>query len=275
MGFILTLTFGSIISSLVSFCIYNFFPYLGILFFLQAILQLITAGIKHFWLKYMISPKSSQERVATGIPFIRSLAYLLGLTGDNSPKKRIIEHEAYLSFALPFIAFIIHLYFVEALHFIIALIFSAGLTYLMKVLGIFFLAKNYSESGFGINFYLNGWRILGIDFHSWIVKQDPITGNPLLPEDQYESPPRLHLDIPPINLHHWPYEQHLDEETTNSLMNAKAEMRAEKKKSKLIKKERRAEQIKEREEKIKNGGDAEKSNNIPEEEVVFDSADFF
>ena len=50
---------------------------------------------------------------------------------------------------------------------------------------------------------------------------------------------------------------------------------AEKKKNKLIKKERRAERIKEREEILKNGGDGEKPNNIPEEEVVFDSADFF
>lgn len=73
MGFILTLTFGKIISNSIFFCINYFFPYLGILFLLQAILQLITAGIKHFWLKYMISPQASQERVATGIPFIRYL----------------------------------------------------------------------------------------------------------------------------------------------------------------------------------------------------------
>jgi hypothetical protein len=32
------------------------------------------------------------------------------------------------------------------------------------------------------------------------------------------------LDIPDLNLHHWPYEQHPDEETTNERLSAKADM---------------------------------------------------
>jgi len=89
--------------------------------------------------------------------------------------------------------------------------------------------------------------VLGLDYHAWTVRQHPVTGKPLNPDEQYESPARLHLDIPPLNLHHWPYEQHPDGETMSFLLGQKAEMRAEKRRQKEQKKERRAQQLAEKE----------------------------
>jgi hypothetical protein len=57
----------------------------------------------------------------------------------------------------------------------------------MKAAGVFFLARIYSESGFGINLYFEGWRLIGIDYHNWIVKQDPKTGNAIPCEFEFIS----------------------------------------------------------------------------------------
>lgn len=315
MGFILSLTFGSVLCSLGNFLWTHFLPFLFWLFSLQAVLQMLQAGIKLYWLKYIVLSKSAsskttsessstdasntnssstttnakqkqpdsatlkgkkagdsqasgnngndapipsaaEERVSAGIPFIRSMGTLLGLTGDNSPKKRIIEHESNISFILPFVALVIHFYrylaeplewWPHSMMLLVAVLLSALISWAMKFVGVFFLFKNYSEAGCGVNLYLHGWRVLGLDYHAWTVRQHPETGKPLNPEDQYESPARFHLDIPPLNLHHWPYEQHPDCETTNFLLGQKAEMRAEKRRNKELKRERRAQQIAEKE----------------------------
>eukprot|EP01127_Copromyxa_protea_P011149 TRINITY_DN2787_c0_g1_i2.p1 TRINITY_DN2787_c0_g1~~TRINITY_DN2787_c0_g1_i2.p1 ORF type:complete len:236 (-),score=38.53 TRINITY_DN2787_c0_g1_i2:531-1142(-) len=171
-------------------------------------------AIKYFYLsqKQRLNPEAVEERESQGIPYHREMGSYLGLTGDNSPKKRIIAHDKVESFILPFLAWV---YFFQAeffsdlgiLGYLFSLVFSFIFTVGMMKAGIFFLFKIYSESGFGFNFYLQGWRQIGLDYHNWQVKQDPKTGKPLNPKDQFFGPARVHVDIPPLDLHHWPWEQ--------------------------------------------------------------------
>jgi len=51
------------------------------------------------------------------------------------------------------------------------------LTILTKLSNIFLLLKTYSEAGFGFNLYLKGFRVIGIDYHAWQIRQDPKTGS--------------------------------------------------------------------------------------------------
>ncbi len=118
----------------------------------------------------------------------------------------------------------------------------------MKESRCFTLLKLYSESGIGFNLYFEGWRLIGLDYHNWQIKQDPKTGTnqairatnpkgkPLSPEEFFFCPPRLHIDIPNWNLHHWPYEQHQDDKTLREAMAIKKAKRDEQAKSKQAKK---------------------------------------
>jgi hypothetical protein len=101
MGLLATLTLWSSISSILSFYFTYGVPYLCYLYVIQAFVQAIQAGIKHYYLKYKLPPKNttteknteksteknseendpSQERTSAGIPFIRSIGNVLGLTG--------------------------------------------------------------------------------------------------------------------------------------------------------------------------------------------------
>jgi hypothetical protein len=111
---------------------------------------------------------------------------------------------------------------------------------------LFILLKIYSEAGIGFNFYIRGYRIIGLDYHSWQIRQDPVTGHPLARAEQYWSRARPHLDIPPLNLHHWPFDQFNDAETMEALMSEKSNQRAEKHARKEVKRQRREEKIRQR-----------------------------
>jgi len=129
----------------------------------------------------------------------------------------------------------------------------------MKLAGVFFLFKTYSESGFGFNFYIGGWRIIGLDYHAWQVRQDPKTGKPLKPEEQYWGPAIPHIDIPYWNLHHWPWQQFDDHEALEEKKKEADARRSEKFKRKMEKQEKRAEQVRQRQSKAEGGGEPEQS----------------
>jgi len=114
---------------------------------------------------------------------------------------------------------------------------------LFKWTGLFLLFKVYSESGFGLNIYYQGFRAVGFDVHSWKLAQDPISKKPLPPEKQYWCWPRPHLDIPPWNLHHWPFEDFEDAATLQAKMSATSERKEEKLARRAVKKARRDEKI--------------------------------
>jgi hypothetical protein len=77
-------------------------------------------------------------------------------------------------------------------------VFAFFFTAAMKASGIFFLAKIYSESGFGINLYFEGWRQIGLDYHNWLIKQDSKTGDTLLSKNKQSYLQENHYN-PKIN----------------------------------------------------------------------------
>jgi len=127
-------------------------------------------------------------------------------------------------------------------------VFSVILVTLMKISGVFFLFKIYSGTGkgAGFNLYINGWRIIGLDYHGWQVKQHPVTGKPLGKDEQFFSPARPHIDLPTFHLHHWPWEQHTDHETLEDLKKEATDLRADKLERKLAKKAIRAEKVRQK-----------------------------
>jgi hypothetical protein len=185
---------------------------------------------------------------------IREGGEILGLTGDNSPKKRIIEHTAWKSFTIPFISVFLLFHYDFEYTWWLNVLLSIFLVGLYKQIGFFFLLKIYSESGIGFNIYYQGWRIIGIDYHDWQVKQDPISGKPLSKDEQYFSPARPHIDIPLWHIHHWPWEQHHDHETLEELKREATERRAEKLVKKQERKAARAEKVRLRNNNTNNEG---------------------
>lgn len=101
--------------------------------------------------------------------------------------------------------------------------------------------KLYPEGyGIGFNFYYTGWRVLGIDWHQWQVRQDLKTGKPLHPTEQFLLN-RPHIDMPPLDIHHWPWQKRIEKINVEQLKEKKKAMREEKMLRKLEKKRRRDE----------------------------------
>jgi hypothetical protein len=126
-----------------------------------------------------------------------------------------------------------------------------------KVTSIFYLIKIYDGGyGLGINFYYKGWRIVGLDWHKFLVCQDPKTGKPLTPEKQYWIN-RPHIDLPTYNLHHWPWAQTESHDEQAKKKAAAQEMRKEKELRKAAKLARREEKLRFRSSK---GGDSSASS---------------
>eukprot|EP01124_Arcella_intermedia_P020953 TRINITY_DN2861_c0_g1_i1.p1 TRINITY_DN2861_c0_g1~~TRINITY_DN2861_c0_g1_i1.p1 ORF type:complete len:283 (+),score=57.09 TRINITY_DN2861_c0_g1_i1:44-850(+) len=219
--------------------------YLGYLFFLQIVLQSVIVIVKEYYLAFV--HKDAVGRGPLGIPFIRPAAEYLGLTGDNSPKKRIVEHTSLKTYSLPFLSMFLYLLLNDysLLTTVAACLVFVGL---QRVTGLFLLFKFYTGTGkgAGFNLYHNGWRIIGIDIHAWQLRQHPVTGKPLGKDEQFFGPARPHIDIPLWNIHHWPWEQHDDHEKLEVLKQEASEKRAEKLLRKQAKKEARAEKVRQR-----------------------------
>jgi len=215
------------------------------LYSIQFSLQLVIMAIKEYYLNFVYHDSDKLGRVPLGIPYIREGGEILGLTGDNSTKKRIIEHTAWKTFTLPFFSFLILFYYDFMLPTWMNLVLSVFLVVLLKFSGIFLLFKIYTGTGKGVGFnlYFNGWRIIGLDYHNWQVKQHPVTGKPLAKSEQFFSPARPHIDLPTFHLHHWPWEQHNDHETLEDLKKVANERRSEKLARKQAKKAIRAEKV--------------------------------
>lgn len=92
--------------------LFEIFQYTVILSIFQLALQGVLSLIKAHYLPsqplIQENPdgESKENRGPLNIPYLRGGGEFLGLTGDNSPKKRIIEHLVWKSFTLPFLAFI-------------------------------------------------------------------------------------------------------------------------------------------------------------------------
>jgi len=203
-------------------------------------------AIKEYYLRFVHN--DAVGRGPLGIPYIREGGEYLGLTGDNSVKKRIIEHTAWKTFTIPYLAALVLFFYDFDFPAWMNVILSGILVASMKLSGIFFLFKIYTGTGKGVGFnlYKNGWRIIGLDYHGWQVKQHPVTGKPLGKEEQYLAPARPHIDLPTYHLHHWPWEQHNDHETLEDLKKEATDRRSEKFERKLAKKAIRAEKVRQR-----------------------------
>jgi len=216
------------------------------LYLIQLALQIIGMAIKEYYLRNV--HQDAVGRGPLGIPYIREVGEIVGLTGDNSIKKRIIEHTAWKTFTLPLVSSLLFFHFECSFPIWMNLCLSGLFVGLLKLTGIFFLFKIYTGTGkgAGFNLYLNGWRIIGLDYHSWQVKQHPITGKPLGKDEQYFSPARPHIDIPFWHLHHWPWEQHTDHDTLEELKQEASERRSAQLVKKMAKKASRADKVRQR-----------------------------
>lgn len=89
----------------------------------------------------------------------------------------------------------------------LGLIVGAIVTYGVAKFGAFTIFKLYPEGyGAGFNLYWKGWRVVGIDWHQWVIRQDLKTRKPLPPDQQYALN-RPHIDLPLWEYHHWPWTQ--------------------------------------------------------------------
>lgn len=60
-------------------------------------------------------------------------------------------------------------------------------------------------------------------------------GKPLSRKEQFMSERRPHLDIPPLNLHHWPFDQFDDHNTILEKLKEKQQGRKEREERKALK----------------------------------------
>jgi len=110
-------------------------------------------------------------------------------------------------------------------------------------LGPYTIFKLYPEGyGAGLNLYWKGWRVLGLDWHQWHIRQDLKTGKPLHPKDQYALN-RPHIDLPLWEYHHWPWTQLPHSSEVAAVKVAKDEKRAAKAEKKAERKARREVQL--------------------------------
>lgn len=232
------------------------------LFAIQLLIQIVLSISKYIHFKYRVPSAQRELRVAQNIPFADLGQLILGLTGDNSPKKRIIEHEYIVTYVLPLISFFWVSITYLNLSLWLAVIGAVFVCLTLRFSGFFLLFRIYSDSGCGFNLYYKGWRIIGFDYHNWQVRQDPNTGKPLHPEDQYWGTALPHIDIPFWNLHHWPWQQFDDHETLEEKKKEADARRAEKLQRKMEKQERRANQLRQRQENLSNG------NGVKSEELT-------
>lgn len=165
--------------------------------------------------------------------------------GEAVPNKPFLRHNL-ITYNLVIWATIVTIYhwnFFESLGNgkpILAFIIGVSTSFVIKSYGYYTIFKLYPEGyGAGLNLYYNGWRILGLDWHQWQVRQDIKTGKPLKPEDQYLLN-RPHIDIPPWEMHHWPWVTRPTNAQVELVKQAKSEIRAQRQANKEAKKLRRA-----------------------------------
>jgi len=84
------------------------------------------------------------------------------------------------------------------------LILATTVTLVLNFCKVFIVFKTYRTGrGAGINIYYDHCRVLGIDWHRWLVKQQ---GKHFLSKkDQYYIN-RPHLDFPQWGMYHWPWD---------------------------------------------------------------------
>lgn len=179
----------------------------------------------------------------------------LGLTGDNSPKKKHVADDRWISFSYYAFAFlIVYTPVIKSLLGPTSPLYTYGVVFalccihcaLWRYSGVFILFKFYDGGkGFGFNMYYWGWRKIGLDWHAFQVRQDLVTGKPLLPSEQYFMN-RPHIDLPDYNLHHWPWAQNQSHDEMAQLKEAKSEQRKAKLEAKLAKRARREKSLAER-----------------------------
>lgn len=197
----------------------------------------------------------------------------LGLTGENSPKKKHIADDKWISYSYFAIAFAISFHGLVCaalseypapygyvlcrgrylcfspmvpLRFAGSLVLNALHCAFWRFSKMFFLFKFYDGGrGCGFNLYYAGWRKIGIDWHAFQVRQDLVTGKPLRPADQYFMN-RPHVDLPDYNLHHYPWAQTQSHDEMETAKSAKAEVRAAKEEAKAAKRARREKALAER-----------------------------
>jgi len=252
--------------------LFNFIIYL---LSIQLIFQIFLSILKNYYAWKAKKTKKEGERTSLGIPFYKYGQKLLGLTGENHPKKKIIYHDEMESFFLYFISLcIICFKYAESeldiTSVVKCLFISMVGTVLMRFSNFFILLKIYSDSGFGINFYWKGYRILGLDYHNWLIRQDPKTGKPLRPEEQYTCWARPHIDLPYWNIHHWPWENFDSEEELNEKKNVTKKEKEEKFKRKEEKKKRKAQRAKNKNPENSSNGNGNVGDAIGESGLIGD-----
>lgn len=185
----------------------------------------------------------------SSIPFSCLLSPRLG---DAIPKRPFLKHGEYLTYSLfvPACA----LTWLRRVDFVsdwrislaLGLIVGAVVTYGVAKFGAFTIFKLYPEGyGAGFNLYWKGWRVVGLDWHQWVIRQDLKTRKPLPPDQQYALN-RPHIDLPLWEYHHWPWTQlpHSSEAATKKA--AKDVVRAAAAEKKAERKARRAAVLAER-----------------------------
>lgn len=170
--------------------------------------------------------------------------------GDAVPKKPFLKHEEFFTYNLLVPAISIVWLRRAPFEELGTLLYwgcgpIAGLSgaYAAWKLGPYTIFKLYPEGyGAGLNLYWKGWRVLGLDWHQWHIRQDLKTGKPLHPRDQYALN-RPHIDLPLWEYHHWPWTQLPHSSEVAAVKAAKDEKRAAKAEKKAEKKARREIQL--------------------------------
>ena len=171
------------------------------------------------------------------------------MQGEAVPKKPFLKHNEFFTYNL-FIFAIMATWWrrdwlagVPFLQTILGPILGVAGAYLIWKWGPFTIFKLYPEGfGAGLNLYWKGWRVVGLDWHQWIMRQDVQTGKPLQPHEQYALN-RPHIDLPLWEYHHWPWAQLPHSTEVAALTAVKKERRAAKAEKKTERKARREAQL--------------------------------
>lgn len=205
------------------------------------------------------------------------------MLGDAVPKKQFLKHEEFFTYNLLVVGFILTFlrrgyfaacvlvqidpgFFCRFVEFLLCFAVGMGLTHLVRTIGFYTMFKLYPEGyGAGLNFYYKGWRMIGVDWHQWQVRQHLKTGKPLHPSEQYLLN-RPHIDLPPWEMHHWPWVRHPWTASVESVKQKKSEIRAEKYARKEAKRIRREAQLAARSTQSSPGIDSHRSHKLPEDD---------
>jgi len=183
--------------------------FIVVLFVVQLTIQIVTA---------IVRVCTNQPRH----PLIVLGTILLGLCTVRTKENKNLDlntlenssiYRYLIRLILPLGSCMFTLVFFYSWNFVTALFVGIVFSFLILYSPFYIMLSLYFESyGIGLNFYYNSIRVLGVDWHRFLMKQNVYfckTTKKLkikfLPKEDQYFVNRPHIDLPTHKIHHWPW----------------------------------------------------------------------